>query len=234
MSPPSDRPFPDPTRSAGYRTLHAVVHVLWSAYFRPIVTGTQHVPTAGPFIIAPVHRSNVDFAFAIYVTRRKTFFMAKDSLWHTKALGGFISSMGAFPVHRGAADRGALEAAEAVLRAGQPLVLFPEGTRKEGATIGELHEGASFLAARTGAPIVPVGIAGTDLAMPRGAKVPRPRKVHLVIGPQIPAPVGAAGSRVPRRVIAETTVVLRAGLQAAYDEACGRLSAPGPTSAAPR
>ena len=126
--------------------------------------------------------------------------MAKDSLWHTEALGGFISSMGAFPVHRGAADRGALEAAEAVLRAGQPLVLFPEGTRKEGATIGELHEGASFLAARTGAPIVPVGIAGTDRAMPRGAKVPRPRKVHLVIGPQVPAPVGAAGgARVPRR-----------------------------------
>jgi 1-acyl-sn-glycerol-3-phosphate acyltransferase len=230
----SDRPFPDPTMSAGYHAFRAVVHVLWSAYFRPIVTGTQHVPTSGAFIIAPIHRSNVDFAFAVYVTRRKAYFMAKDSLWHSKPFGEFISAMGAFPVHRGAADRGALEAAEAVLRGGQPLVLFPEGTRKEGAVIGELHEGASFLAARTGAPIVPVGIAGTDLAMPRGAKVPRPKKVHIVIGPQVPAPVGEAGSRVPRRVIAETTERLRQGLQAAYDEACGRLSAPGATSAAPR
>lgn len=230
----TDRPFPDATTGAGYRIFRATVHVLWSAYFRPIVTGTQHVPTSGPFIIAPVHRSNVDFAFAVYVTRRKAFFMAKDSLWHNAALGAFISSMGAFPVHRGVADRGALEAAEAVLAAGQPLVLFPEGTRKEGAAIGELHEGASFLAARTGAPIVPVGIAGTDRAMPRGAKVPRPMKVHVAIGPQVPAPVGLPGTRVPRRVIAETTEVLRLGLQAAYDEACGRLSAPGPTSAAPR
>jgi len=222
----SDRAFPDATIGAGYRTFRAAVHVLWSAYFRPIVTGTQHVPTSGPFIIAPVHRSNVDFAFAIYVTRRKTFFMAKDNLWHTRLLGAFIQSMGAFPVHRGAADRGALEAAEAVLRAGEPLVLFPEGTRKEGRTIGELHEGASFLAARTGAPIVPVGIAGTDLAMPRGAKVPRPKKVQIVIGERIPAPLGEPGSRVPRRLVAATTEALRAGLQAAYDEACGRLSAP--------
>jgi 1-acyl-sn-glycerol-3-phosphate acyltransferase len=230
----SDRPFPDPTTSVGYHVFRAVVHGLWSAYFRPTVTGTQHVPTSGPFVIAPSHRSNVDFAFAIYVTRRKTFFMAKDSLWRTKALGAFISSMGAFPVHRGAADRGALAAAEAVLRAGEPLVLFPEGTRKEGPAIGELLEGASFLAARTGAPIVPVGIAGTDLALPRGAKVPRPKKVHVVIGPPVPAPVAEAGARVPRSVVAETTEVLRERLQAAYDEACGRLSAPGATSAARR
>jgi 1-acyl-sn-glycerol-3-phosphate acyltransferase len=218
----------------GYRVFRGAVHVLWSAYFRPIVTGTQHVPSSGPFIISPVHRSNVDFAFAIYVTRRKTFFMAKDNLWHSRLLGAFIGSMGAFPVHRGAADRGALDAAESVLRAGEPLVLFPEGTRKEGATIGELLEGASFLAARTGAPIVPIGIAGTDLAMPRGAKVPRPKQVQLVIGPQVPAPVGEPGARVPRRLIAQTTEELRKGLQAAYDEACDRLSAPGARSAPPR
>jgi 1-acyl-sn-glycerol-3-phosphate acyltransferase len=227
----TERPFPDATQTPGYRVFRAAVHGLWSAYFRPIVTGTQHVPTSGAFIIAPSHRSNVDFAFAVYVTRRKTFFMAKDSLWHNALLGGFISSMGAFAVHRGAADRGALEAAEAVLRAGEPLVLFPEGTRKEGPTIGELLEGASFLAARTGAPIVPVGIAGTDRAMPRGARVPRPAKVHVVIGEQIPAPTGVAGQRVPRRLIAATTESLRTALQAAYDEAAGRLSAPAATSA---
>jgi 1-acyl-sn-glycerol-3-phosphate acyltransferase len=230
----SSRPFPDPTRTAGYRGFRAVVHVAWSACFRPTVTGTQHVPTGGPFIIAPVHRSNVDFAFAIYVTRRKTFFMAKDSLWNSKLLGGFIQSMGAFPVHREGADRVALESAESVLRAGEPLVVFPEGTRKEGATIGELHEGAAFLAARTGAPIVPVGIAGTDLAMPKGAKVPRLHKVEVVIGERVPAPVAPNGGRVPRSLVAATTASLRGALQAAYDEATARLSAPATTSEAPR
>jgi 1-acyl-sn-glycerol-3-phosphate acyltransferase len=228
----SDRPFPDATRTLGYRAFRTLVHGVWSGLFRPTVTGTQHVPASGPYVIAPVHRSNVDFAFAIYVTRRKTFFMAKDSLWHNAALGGLIGSMGAFPVNRAGADRAALESAEAVLSAGQPLVLFPEGTRKEGPQIGPLHEGAAFLAARTGAPILPVGIAGTDRAMPKGAHLPRPTKVHVVIGPPVPAPV--AEGRVPRRLVAATTETLRAALQAAYDEACGRLSAPATTSASPR
>jgi 1-acyl-sn-glycerol-3-phosphate acyltransferase len=230
----TDQPFPDARRTPGYRAFRTLVHGVWSLYFRPIVTGTQHVPTSGPFIIAPVHRSNADFAFAIYVTRRKTFFMAKDSLWKSDLAGRFISSMGAFPVSRGTADRGALHAAEAVLRAGEPLVLFPEGTRQEGPVIGELLEGASFLAARTGAPILPVGIAGTDLALPKGAKVPRPKKVHVVIGEAVPAPFTVGGVRVPRHQVAQTTEALREGLQRAYDEACGRLNALAATSSSPR
>jgi len=225
------RPVPDARRTLGYRSFRVLVHGVWAAYFRPEVTGTEHVPSTGPFIIAPVHRSNVDFAFAIYVTDRKTFFMAKDNIWKLRPLGAFVSTMGAFPVHRGSADRAALGAAENVLRAGEPLVLFPEGTRQEGERVGELLEGASFLAARTGAPIIPVGIAGTDRAMPRGAKIPRPVKVRIVIGPAIAAPTAPDGAgRVPRRVVAATTDQLRIELQAVYDQACGRLSAPAPRS----
>jgi 1-acyl-sn-glycerol-3-phosphate acyltransferase len=225
---------PNTRRTPGYRVFRTVVYRLWSAYFRPEVAGAERVPATGPFILAPVHRSNVDFAFAVFVSPRKTFFMAKDSLWHSKALGGFIAAMGAFPVHRGQADRAALQASEAVLRAGEPLVLFPEGTRQDGETLGVLFEGAAFLAARTGAPIVPVGIAGTDRAMPKGAKLPRPAKVHLVVGEVIPAPVSSDGGRISRRELAATTEALRVSLQAAYDLACGRLSAPGARSAPPR
>jgi 1-acyl-sn-glycerol-3-phosphate acyltransferase len=163
---------PDPRRTLGYRAFRTFVHTLWGAYFRPQVTGTEHVPTTGAYIIAPIHRSNADFAFAIYVTERKTFFMAKDELWKSTLLGDFVGAMGAFPVTRGVADRTALSAAEAVLRAGEPLVLFPEGTRQDGPAVGELLEGASFLAARTGAPIIPVGIAGTDRA-PEAREGPR-------------------------------------------------------------
>ena len=221
---------PNPRRTLGYRAFRTFVHALWGAYFRPQVTGTEHVPASGPYIIAPVHRSNADFAFAIYVTQRKTFFMAKDELWKSSILGDFVGAMGAFPVSRGVADRGALSAAEAVLRAGEPLVLFPEGTRKDGPRVAELQEGASFLAARTGAPIVPVGIAGTDRALPRGAKLPRPVKVRIVIGEPVAAPVAVDGARVPRSQIAATTAQLRDALQAAYDQACGRLSAPAARS----
>jgi 1-acyl-sn-glycerol-3-phosphate acyltransferase len=221
---------PNPRRTLGYRAFRTFVHALWGAYFRPQVTGTEHGPASRPYIIAPVHRSNADFAFAIYVTERKTFFMAKDELWKSSILGDFVGAMGAFPVTRGAADRAALSAAEAVLRAGEPLVLFPEGTRQDGPKIAELQEGASFLAARTGAPIVPVGIAGTDRALPRGAKLPRPVKVRIVIGEPVAAPIAVDGARVPRSQIAVTTAQLRDALQAAYDQACGRLSAPAARS----
>jgi 1-acyl-sn-glycerol-3-phosphate acyltransferase len=226
----TERFTPDPRRTLGYRAFRTFVRVVWGAYFRPQVTGTERVPASGPYIIAPIHRSNADFAFAIYVTPRKTFFMAKDELWKSKRLGHFVGSMGAFPVTRGVADRASLNAAEAVLRAGEPLVLFPEGTRQDGPTVGELQEGASFLAARTGAPIVPVGIAGTDRALPRGKKLPRPVKVRIVIGAPVAAPVGADGARVPRSQISATTAELHAALQAAYDQACGRLSAPATRS----
>jgi 1-acyl-sn-glycerol-3-phosphate acyltransferase len=224
-------PFtPDTRRTLGYRAFRTFVRVVCGTLFRPSVTGTEHVPTTGPYVIAPSHRSNADFAFAIYVTPRKTFFMAKDQLWKSKLLGGFVGAMGAFPVARGSADRAALSAAEAVLRAGEPLVLFPEGTRRFGDTVEQLHEGAAFLAARTGAPIVPVGIANTDRVLPKGAKLPRPVKVRIVIGPPVPAPVAMSGTRVPRHEVAATTEALQVALQAAYDQACGRLSVPAARS----
>jgi 1-acyl-sn-glycerol-3-phosphate acyltransferase len=221
---------PDTRWTLGYRAFRGTVWAVWSTFFRPQVQGAENVPETGPFILAPVHRSNADFAFAIFVSPRKTFFMAKDNLWHFAPLGRFIGSMGAFPVHRGSADRQALQTAEAVLRAGEGLVLFPEGTRQEGPVLGPLHEGASFLAARTGAVIVPVGISDTDRALPKGSKLPRRVRARVVVGPAVPAPVSHDGARVRRSEISATTEALRVALQSAYDEACGRLSAPGATS----
>ena len=71
------------------------------------VDGKQHVPS-GAFVLAPVHRSNIDFGLASLVTRRRLRYMAKDSIWKSKPLGAFVSFLGGFPVSRGAADREAL------------------------------------------------------------------------------------------------------------------------------
>jgi 1-acyl-sn-glycerol-3-phosphate acyltransferase len=73
--------------------------------FRPRIEGAENIPGTGPVPGAPIHRSNIDFAFIIFVTKRKTFFMAKDSLWKVPVLRTLISTMGAFPVKRGTADR---------------------------------------------------------------------------------------------------------------------------------
>jgi 1-acyl-sn-glycerol-3-phosphate acyltransferase len=177
------------------------------------------VPTTGPVILAPVHRSFADFGFAAFCTERKLFFMTKDEMWKHKWLGKLLLSVGAFPVHRESADREALQRAEEVLKKGQLLVLFPEGTRRSGQVVEDLMEGAAFLAARTGAPIIPVGIGGSDLAMPKGSTIPKPYTIHVVIGPALPPPQRTGGGRVSRSAVHATTEALVPALQSVYDEA---------------
>jgi 1-acyl-sn-glycerol-3-phosphate acyltransferase len=209
----------DPRRTTGYRAARRLFRLLFGVWFRPLVTGRANVPEEGPAILAPVHRSFADFGFNAFVTDRKLFFMAKGELWEHRLLGRLLDTLGAFPVHREAADREALRHAEAVLRQGQVLVLFPEGTRREGPEVGELLEGAAFLAARTGAPIVPVGIGGSDRAMPKGRLVPAPLRIRVVVGPPVSPP--ARTGRVARSRVHAITEELQQRIQQAYDLARG-------------
>ena len=204
----------NPNKTLVYRVVAAVVVGLARILFRPTITGREHIPLQGPVLIAPIHRSNVDFAFTLFMSKRKVFFMAKDSLFRVPLLGPLVRHLGAFPVRRGSADRDSLTLAEEVLRRGYALVLFPEGTRKEGRPVLPLHDGAMFVAARTGATVVPVGIGGSDRAMPKGAKLPRPAKIRIVIGPPIAPPVSQG--RVARSAVAAKSEELRSELEAVY------------------
>jgi 1-acyl-sn-glycerol-3-phosphate acyltransferase len=209
----------DPRWSPTYRVLRGIFHALMALWFRPRVTGKEHVPTSGRVILAPVHRSNLDFGFAPFCSNRKLFFMAKHQLWRYRWFGDLLLDLGAFPVHRDAPDRASMRHAEEVLRRDQLLVLFPEGARQSGPVVGELLEGAAFLAARTGSVIVPVGIGGSDVAMPKGAKFPKPLRIRVVIGePMSPPELNEAG-RIARSRVHSATEELRERLQAVYDEA---------------
>jgi 1-acyl-sn-glycerol-3-phosphate acyltransferase len=212
-----------------YRTLRALAHGVNRVYWRVTQEGPGQVPVSGPVILAPVHRSNIDFLVASEVTKRKLFYMAKDSLWKAPRFGSFLESIGAFPVNRDGADRLALDRAQDVLERGEALILFPEGTRRSGPVVEELHEGAAFLAARTGAPIVPIGIGGSAAAMPKGSKMVRPVKIHLVVGEPLDPPPRSARGRVPRHQVHELTEELRAELQRLYDRAQLRVGENGPT-----
>ena len=83
-------------------------------------------------------------------------------------------------------------------------------------------EGATFLSARTGAPIVPIGIGGSDLAMPKGSTIPKPYTIHLVIGPALPPPARTGGGRVSRSAVHAATGQLEEQMQVVYDEARSR------------
>ncbi len=112
-----------------------------------------------------------------------------------------------------------------MLDAGEPLVIFPEGTRNSGPTIGPTREGAAYLALRAGVPLVPVGIAGTDRTMPRGSRIPRPARVACVVGKPIMTGVEHHAAddrpRVPRSAVHALTEELRGAIQALSDEAAG-------------
>jgi 1-acyl-sn-glycerol-3-phosphate acyltransferase len=193
--------------------------IVWvgTVLFRVRVEGRHRFPAHGACVVAPVHRSNLDTPILGFVTRRRLRFMGKDSLWRKKPVAWFLSALGGFPVVRGTADRDALRACQAVLERGEPLVMFPEGTRRSGPTVQQLFDGPAFVAARTGAPIVPIGIGGSERVMPKGSKFLRPAKIVIVVGePIVPPP---AEGRVPRRVVSELTERLYTSLQQLFDEA---------------
>ena len=196
-----------------------VVEIVCRTYWRAEILGKQNVPRSGPFVIAPVHRSNIDTLLAGCVTRRRVRFMGKDSLWKYRWSGSLFSSLGGFPVHRGTPDREALRICEEALRAGEPVVLFPEGTRKSGPKVQPLFEGAAFVAARADVPIVPVGIGGSEWAMPKGSKRILPVKVAIVIGEPVSPPPRPESGRVSRRSVAELSERLHSTLQDLFDEA---------------
>ncbi len=209
----------DPTKTPTYRVVSRILRFLSWVLFRPTVLGIENIPLEGPVLIAPIHRSNVDFAFTLFISPRKVFFMAKDSIFRVPLLGPLVTHLGAFPIKRGSADRESMGLAEEVLRRGHALVLFPEGTRKEGLNVQTLHDGAMFVAARTGAVVVPVGIGGSERAMPLGAKMPRFAKIRIVVGEPISPP--SSEGRVARSSVTQKSEELRVALEKVYRRSMG-------------
>jgi 1-acyl-sn-glycerol-3-phosphate acyltransferase len=205
---------------AVYRLLRLATVVVARVWLRLEVRGAEHVPRHGAFILAPgAHRSNLDTPIVSTVTPRVVRFMGKESLWAVPGLGWLLTALGGFPVRRGHADREALRRAEEVLGRGEPLVVFPEGTRKQGPLITEMKDGAAFLACRTGVPIVPVGLGGTERALPVRARWIRPAKVVVIVGEPLHPPPRPAGQRVTRREVRALTEALRDRLQDLFDRA---------------
>jgi 1-acyl-sn-glycerol-3-phosphate acyltransferase len=201
-----------------YWLARGAILVVARLYWRLTIEGKEHVPSEGAFVLAPVHRSFIDFGLVSGVTRRRMRYMGKDSLWKVAAFGKLLSALGAYPVHRGGADREALRRTIEVLERGEPVVIFPEGTRRSGPVVEDLFEGAAYVAAKLHVPIVPVGIGGSERALRKGEKLPRPVKIHVIVGEPIQPP-SADGAHVPRRAVHELTAQLQADVQRLFDEA---------------
>jgi len=208
-------------RSVASRLLYFVVrNLLWLlmlVWMRVRVTGRHNVPTSGAFILAPIHRSAADIPLASLAVHRRVRFMGKDALWKKRPVGMFISALGGFPVTRGSADLEALKRCIAVLDNGEPLVMFPEGTRQQGPTVHRLFDGAAYVALKAGVPIVPVGIGGSEHVMRKGSRSIRSQRCRVVVGAPIHPP--DTSGRAPRDVVAAVTAQLADSLQRAFDQA---------------
>lgn len=207
-----------------YTVLKALLVGLTRTYFRIEIVGRERIPASGGFVISPVHRSNLDFLLAGLAVPQGVRWMAKDSIFLGGLIDRFLYAMGSFPVNRSGVDRASLEACELVVADGQPIVMFPEGRRKAGDEVVDLFDGPAFVACRKRVPIVPMGIGGSDRAMPIGAKFVFPRKIVILIGEPIYPDVPLEG-RVPRPIVNATTERLRVAVQDLYDEARRRAGA---------
>lgn len=200
-----------------YFVVRNFLWLLMLVWLRVRVTGRHNVPSTGAFILAPIHRSAVDIPLASLAVHRRVRFMGKDSLWAKRPIGAFFSALGGFPVTRGSADLEALKRCIGVLAQGEPLVMFPEGTRQSGDAVHPLFDGPAYVALKAGVPIVPVGIGGSEHVMSKGSRSIRAQRCRVVVGAPIHPP--ATDGKAPRDVVSGLTAELAASLQRVFDQA---------------
>ena len=192
MSEIEEKPLPATQPSLAYWACYPPITVVLRGVLRCLapryrVTGRGNIPTRGPVLLAPNHIADLDPPAIMLSACRPLWFMAKKELFEMPILGDFIAFAQAFPVERGGADRVALKRAETLLKAGQGVVVFPEGRLSENGELQPLLPGVAMLALRAGVPVVPVGLCGTNAILPYGQTIPRPTlaRVGVHFGPPL-------------------------------------------------
>jgi 1-acyl-sn-glycerol-3-phosphate acyltransferase len=159
--------FHERVRSRRPDWVYELVRLVLTPYlllvYRARCIDSQHVPTAGPVIIAPNHFSFLDHFFVAVYLRRKVQFMAKSQLFQ-RPMQFIYTHGGVFPVRRGHHDEEAFKTAHTVLARGDIVVMYAEAGRSRSGELGKPRHGLGRLALESGAPVVPTAIAGTERA----------------------------------------------------------------------
>jgi 1-acyl-sn-glycerol-3-phosphate acyltransferase len=178
------------------------------------VVGAENVPRQGPLIVCPNHSATLDPPMVpAFLPRDDSWSMAKSEFFK----GGFVTWLfrhyQAFPVVRHTADRTALRTAFDILKSGQALIMYPEGTRVESGVLAQPEPGAGFIAQKAGCPVVPVGLTGTRDCLPKGARWPRRTRVSITFGkPFVVLSRRADGTRITREEASDAIMLAIAEL----------------------
>lgn len=172
-----------------YRFAKLVIGLILLIWTRKQVVGLKNIPKQGPVILASNHVNLLDPPLLAVLVPRRIVYMGKIELFRAPVIGPLYRLAGFIPVRRFEGDLAALRKAEETLRQNQLLGMFPEGTRSRRPGLGKGQPGTAVIALRTGAPIVPVGVTGTE-----GVSVPRSffriTRVGVVFGRPFELPKG--------------------------------------------
>ncbi|WP_052160721.1 lysophospholipid acyltransferase family protein [Kocuria marina] len=162
---------------------------------RPVITGLENLPQDGPVIIASNHLSFLDSVIISAFMPRRVKFIAKAEYVNSPGIKGKLMReafefIDIIPVTRGQQSESvaALDPAVEHLKQGNVFGIYPEGTRSRDGYLYRGHSGVAYLAYVTGAPVVPVGLIGTQRLQPPGATMIRPAKFEMHVGEPIPTP----------------------------------------------
>ena len=157
--------------------------------FRPWLSGAENVPATGPVILASNHISVVDSLFLPLMLRRRVTFLAKSDYFTGTGVKGFVlktfmNGIGQLPIDRsgGRASEASLGSGLQVLQRGAVLGIYPEGTRSPTGKLYRGRTGVARMILEAKAPVVPVAMFDTDKAMPIGTRIPKVRRIGIVIG----------------------------------------------------
>ncbi len=187
---------------------------LYRQLYRVKVEGAQNIPTAGGAILAANHISFFDTVVLMLSVSRPTRFIGKAEYMDSFKTRHLFPALGMIPIERsvGRQAMAALDTAAGVLRGGELLAIYPEGTRSRDGLLHRGHTGVAELALLTGVPIVPIGLVGTDRIQPIGSRVPRPfrRAVMRVGRPILPGDYGGAKRRRRQQMTGDLMEAIRA------------------------
>ncbi|NUW32949.1 1-acyl-sn-glycerol-3-phosphate acyltransferase [Nonomuraea sp. SMC257] len=179
---------------------------------RPHISGAAHVPRTGPAILAANHLSVLDSFLLPALLPRPVTFVAKNEYFSGNPVSSWFMRLGnSLPIDRESAHaaQAMLDAATEVLERGDLFGIHPEGTRSPDGRLYRGKIGVAWLALRTGAPVLPVALSGTEKVLPVGAKVPRPARIGIKIG----APMTFEGSHTNARDRRRVTDEIMAAIQ---------------------
>lgn len=148
--------------------VRAVVLLLVRLVLSLRVSGYEHVPSSGAFLLVANHLHNADPVLIQAVLTRPVHFMAKEELFRVPVVAQIVRLVGSFPVNRQRPGRAAIRQAQLLLHHGVPVGMFPEGTRSKSGQLAPAYAGAGAIAIAAGCPILPVAIVGTE-QLPGGA-----------------------------------------------------------------